>query len=155
MNSTAKVNEENYHKTITVKATAQEAFKSITDVTGWWNADRNNLEGSTASLNDVFRIDWGGDTWVSFKVMESDPGKKLVWLVTDCYLDFVKDEKEWKGTKVVWELSKDKNGTRIDLTHVGLVPSVECYNECNAGWTKHIGNSLLKLIESGRGEIHG
>jgi hypothetical protein len=143
-----KEKDENYHKAITVKVTPEEAFKDITNVTAWWNPDRIELKGSTANLNDVFRVSWGGETWVSLKVIESVPGKKLVWLVTDCYIDFVNDKKEWKNTKIIWELSKDKkDGTRIDLTHVGLVPSVECYNECNAGWNDHFGNGLLKLTQ--------
>jgi alpha-amylase/alpha-mannosidase (GH57 family) len=144
-----KVKDENYHKAITVKTTAMEAFKSISNIAGWWNPAFLQFEGNTANLNDVFRVSWGGKTWVSFKVIESVPEKRLVWLVTDCYLDFVKDEKEWKDTKVVWDISADEDGIRIEMTHVGLVPGVECYNECSSGWNKHIGNELLKLAERG------
>ncbi len=151
----ATAKDKNYHKAITVKITADEAFNRITNVAGWWGPDRVELEGNTANLNDVFRVSWGGETWVSLKVIESVPGKKLVWLVTDCYLDFVNDKKEWKGTKIIWEISKDKNGTGIEMAHVGLVPSVECYSVCNAGWNNHIGNELLKLAETGSSVIHG
>jgi hypothetical protein len=99
----------------------------------------------------VFRVSWGGKTWVSFRVVESVLGKRLVWLVTNCYLDFVNDKKEWKGTRVVWDISKGKDGATIELTHVGLVPSVECYGVCNAGWNKHMGTGLLKLLTEKEG----
>ncbi len=39
------------------------------------------------------------------------------------------------------------------MTHVGLVPEAECYNDCKAGWDKHVGESLLKLLTEGKGIV--
>ena len=79
------------------------------------------------------------------------PGKKIVWLVTDCNLTWLKDIKEWNGTRIEWKVSTVNNLTQISMTHVGLVPGIECYNDCEKGWNFHIGTSLFKLITEGVG----
>ena len=87
-------------------------------------------------------------SFVDFVVSELEPGKKVVWKVTDCYLPWFKDTKEWNNTEVVFQLSEENNKTKIDFTHVGLVPEVECYEACEKGWNGHLG-SLEKLINEG------
>jgi hypothetical protein len=32
-----------------------------------------------------------------------------------------------------------------------LVPEIECYNDCEEGWTGHLKGSLAKLINEGNG----
>jgi hypothetical protein len=60
-------------------------------------------------------------------VVEVVPNKKWVWLVTDGQMLWLKDTTEWKNTQIVFEISEGKQQTRIDMTHIGLVPAVECY----------------------------
>ncbi|HVT86901.1 MAG TPA: hypothetical protein VHD35_16980 [Chitinophagaceae bacterium] len=137
----------NYHRTITVNASAEEAMKKISQVNGWW---AKNFTGKAEKLNDTFSVHFG-KTFVDFKISELIPGKKVVWKVTDCNLHWIKNKKEWNGTEVVFEISEKKNATQIDFTHIGLVPGVECYNDCEVGWTGHITNSLVKFINEGKG----
>lgn len=137
----------NYHRTITVNASAGEALKKINEVNGWW---AKNFTGKAEKLNDKFSVHFG-KTFVDFKISEISPGKKVVWKVTDCNLDWINNKKEWNGTEVVFELSGKKDVTQIDFTHFGLVPGVECYNDCEAGWNGHITNSLAKFINEGKG----
>ena len=138
---------QDYTISLTVNITAEEAFKAISRVTEWWAID---FEGSSEKLDDVFTVHFG-DVWVTFKIVEVIPNKKIVWLVTDCYLDWLKDKKEWKDTRVSWEVSTDKESTQIRFTHIGLVPEIECYNDCEEGWNFHIGKSLFNLITEGKG----
>ena len=79
------------------------------------------------------------------------PYEKVVWKVTDCNLDWIKNKKEWNGTEVVFKLLEGKKSTQIDFTHVGLVPGVECYKDCETGWTEHITVSLVNFINKGKG----
>ena len=37
------------------------------------------------------------------------------------------------------------------MTHVGLTPDKECYEDCNKGWSFYVGESLRKLITEGKG----
>jgi hypothetical protein len=46
---------------------------------------------------------------------------------------------------------RQKNATEVSFTHVGLVPEIECYNDCRKGWDFYIKESLRKLITEGKG----
>jgi hypothetical protein len=72
--------------------------------------------------------------------------------VTNCNLHWQADKTEWNGTQVIWQVNDTPEGTRIDMTHIGLNPKVECYENCREGWTGHIDDSLKNLINSGKGE---
>ncbi len=138
-----------YRKSFITKATPKKVFENIVNVGDWWTS---SFKGSAKNLNDEFDVTMGKTT-VSFKVSESVPYKKLVWLVTDCHLDWLNDKKEWKGTKIVWNISEENNSAKVEMTHVGLVPGIECYKDCEAGWNQYTGESLPQLIETGAGKI--
>jgi Activator of Hsp90 ATPase homolog 1-like protein len=139
---------QDYTATILVKATANKAFRSINHVAAWWIED---LEGSSEKLNDVLTIRFGGESFVTIKIIESVPDKKVVWTVTDCYLHWFSDKKEWKGTQIVFEISAEGDSTKIQFTHIGLEPRVECYEVCVKGWDQYIKGSLAKLLNEGEG----
>jgi len=95
---------------------------------------------------------WSGDTFVDFVISELIPNKKVVWKVRDCNLHWIEAKKEWNNTEVVFEISSENNKTTIDFTHLGLVPGVACYNDCDAGWTGHVTVSLVNFINEGKGQ---
>ncbi len=137
----------NYHRTVTVDASAEEAMRKICRINLWWV---KNFSEKAEKLNDKFHVPMG-KTFVDFQITELVPNRKLVWKVTDCYLPWLEDKKEWNNTQVVFELSEEKDKTKIDFTHIGLVPGMECYNVCEEGWNGHITNSLVKFINEGKG----
>ncbi len=139
---------QDYTASILVTTTANKAFKSINHIVAWWT---ENIEGSSEKLNDVFTIRFGGESFVTMKIVESVPDKKVVWAVTDCYLHWFADKKEWKGTRIVFEISAEGDSTRIQFTHVGLEPQVECYDTCVKGWDQYFKDSLAKLVNEGKG----
>jgi len=138
---------ENFHKTITVNVSAAEAMKKINQINLWWS---KNFKGKAEKLGDTFSIKFG-ETFVDFQVSELVPNKKAVWKVTDCNLHWIDNKKEWNNTEVVFEISEKGNATQIDFTHIGLIPGVECYNDCEVGWNRYMGNSLGKFINEGKG----
>ena len=140
---------QNYNATIAVSNPANEAFNVINNVSKWWT---ENLEGNSENLNDIFTVHFGGDAFVTHKLIEVVPNKKVVWLVTDCYLSWLKDKTEWTNTKMSFEVSTNNNKTQISFTHIGLVPEVECYDMCVKGWDQYVKGSLLKLITEGEGQ---
>ncbi|MFI5153611.1 MAG: SRPBCC domain-containing protein [Chitinophagales bacterium] len=140
--------QKDYQSSFAVKVPSGEAFQGIANVAGWWT---ENIEGHTSNLNDEFTVRFG-DTFVNFKVTESKPGKRMIWLVTDCYLHWLKDKTEWTGTKVVWEISLGNQGTEITMTHVGLVPNIECFKSCKSGWDAYFKGSLFKLLTEKKGK---
>jgi hypothetical protein len=139
--------QKNYHSTIETNVSPKRAFNSINSVTEWWDQD---VTGSSQKLRDEFTVRFG-DTSVDFRIIEMVPDQKVVWEVTDCYLPFLKDKTEWKGTKVIFEISERNSLTRIDMTHEGLVPGIECYENCEKGWNLYFKESLYKLLTTGKG----
>ena len=77
--------------------------------------------------------------------------RKVLWLTTDCNLHWMKDKKEWKDTALRFEISTKDNAAQIHFTHIGLVPEIECFTDCKAGWTHYITQSLYKLITERKG----
>lgn len=140
---------QNYQATITVNKSANEVFNSINNVSGWWS---ENLKGDSKNPDGVFTIDFGPDSFVTHELIEVVPNKKVVWLVTDCYLPWLTDKTEWTNTKMSFDISAKGNATEINFTHIGLVPEAECYDMCIKGWDQYIKGSLLKLITEGEGQ---
>lgn len=141
--------QQNYSSSILANITAKEAYLKINRVSEWWS---ENIEGESKKLNDIFTIHFAFGDSFEIKIIDTIPDKKIVWLVTDCNLTWVKDSKEWKGTKISFEISTENNSTQINFTHIGLVPEIECYNGCVQGWNQYIKGSLYKLLNEGKGE---
>ncbi len=141
------VTEQNYHSNISANIGPMEALEKISRVNEWW---AKNFEGSSKNLGDIFTVRFG-TTWVTFKISEFVPGKKVAWQVTDCYLPWLNDKTEWNGTTVVFEVSTNNNVTTVDMTHIGLTPEIECYEMCEKGWDEHLKESLFKLINGEKG----
>ena len=136
-----------FHRIIEVNVSSEEAMAKISQVNNWW---AKKINGKTQKLNDKFRVDFG-ETYVDFQISELVPNKKVVWKVTDCNLHWINNKKEWNGTEVVFEILGKGKAAKIDFTHIGLVPGVECYNDCEVGWNEHIGVSLVRFINGGKG----
>jgi len=49
-------------------------------------------------------------------------------------------------------MSNKDSLTEISFRHIGLLPEVECYNDCVKGWDQYVKGSLFKLITEGKGE---
>lgn len=136
------------HVSFVVPVTAEKASDAICRVSSWWTV---NTVGSTSKLNDTFTVSFG-ETKSHFRITEMVPGKRINWLVEDCNLHWLKDKKEWKDTNILWEISSEGDKTRIDMTHVGLGPQKECFEDCTKGWTHYVAESLSKLITTGKGD---
>ncbi|QOR76182.1 MAG: SRPBCC domain-containing protein [Thermoflavifilum sp.] len=143
-----KHNTSDFNCSITVPASASRAFQSICNVDAWWTTD---LHGNTQHLNDSFTVAFYGETFVKFLITEMLPEKKIIWLVTDCYLHWIENKHEWTNTRVIWEIVQQGNQTHIHMTHEGLIPSAECYASCKEGWNEHIRGSLFQLLTQGKG----
>jgi len=82
---------------------------------------------------------------------EAVPGKRVAWLVTDSYFNFIEDKTEWKGTQIVFDIARKGDKTEVRFTHLGLVTEYECFEICSTSWELHINGSLKSLIATGKG----
>lgn len=134
---------------ILVDQTPEETFNAATNVRGWWS---ENIEGSTNKLNEEFLYYYKDVHICKMKIVEFVPGRKMVWLVLDNQFNFTNDKNEWRGNKIVFEISEKDNQTQLQFTQLGLTPDYECYNVCHDAWTSYIQGSLKNLITAGKGK---
>ena len=139
----------NFTTTILVDRTPQEAFDAINDVRGWWSGE---IEGSTDVLGAEWTYSYKTLHRTTQKLTELVPGKKVVWHVTGSHIDFVRDKSEWDGTDIVFEIARKGHQTEIRFTHVGLVPTIECYDGCSGAWGFYVNESLRGFIATGKGQ---
>ena len=138
--------------TLLVDQSPKEVFRAVTNVRGWWSEE---IEGGTEKTDDEFTYHFEDIHRCKVKIVEVIPDKKVVWLVLDNYFKMTKDKSEWKGTKVVFEISQRDNKTALVMTHLGLVPEYECFEICRDAWTSYIQNSMRNLIVTGKGQPNG
>jgi len=138
----------NYHTSITADISPHEAFDKIGRVPAWWGTD---FQGQSRQVGDVFTVRFQSGDVYTIKTVEVVPEKKVVWQVIDSIRPSLKDQHEWIGTQIVWEISSRGTGTQIAMTHVGLVPDLECYDVCSQGWSFLVDKSLLNLITDNKG----
>jgi hypothetical protein len=68
------------------------------------------------------------------RLVEVIPNKKLIWLVTESNMTSIHDAKEWAGTRLIFDITKEDDKTTLTFTHEGLVPKAECYKFCMPAW---------------------
>jgi hypothetical protein len=137
-----------FTSSISAKISASEATKMINNIPGWWGV---TFTGSSDKQNDEFTIKMSGDSFFNFIVEELNPGKRIVWLITDCNMPWYSDKREWANTKLIFDLTENSGVTDLNFTHQGLTPEVECYKDCAPGWTHWIKTSLFSYLTTGEG----
>jgi hypothetical protein len=136
--------QKSYSTTIEVVASPQKVFDQINDIPSWWTRD---FEGSNRQLGDEFVICHPGQHYSKQKLVESIPGKKIVWLVTESRLEWLeKDKEEWTNTRMIFELTPGNSKTELTFTHDGLTPDKACYSRCSEGWEMVIKEKLHHTI---------
>lgn len=123
-------------------------FAAINNVRGWWSEE---IQGSTGSAGDVFTYRFQDLHRCKIAIMETVPGRKIVWHILENHFSFTKDEAEWTGTDIVFDIARKGDRTEVTFTHRGLVPEFECYDACSEGWRVYIEGSLRDLIATGKG----
>ncbi|WP_347217741.1 SRPBCC domain-containing protein [Chryseobacterium sp.] len=141
---------ENYTNTIEVKTTADKVYKALAhQVPLWWS---EMFEGSSAQTGNGFTIRFGTNIHKTMKVKESIPVTKMIWYVEDSLITLpeLKNQTEWIGTTILWEIEQTGENTQIKVTHIGLSPDIECYDICSNGWIQFLA-SLKLFLETGKG----
>jgi uncharacterized protein YndB with AHSA1/START domain len=141
---------QNFTTTIAVAHSPSEVFKAINNPRAWWSEE---IEGTTGELNAEWRYQFGDNHRSKMKVVELIPDKKVVWLIEENYFKNAKNQDEWVGNKITFEISRVADKTRVVFTQIGLVPSYDCYKSCEWAWTGFVQKSLHGLITTGQGQL--
>lgn len=138
-----------YSLTFTTDAAPQAAFDAINNIQAWWSED---FTGQSRKTGDVFEVQFADIHYSQQELTEIIPAKKISWRVTDSKLNFLKRKDEWTDTTITFEITAtDKGKTKIVFTHHGLVPEIECFNACSEGWNYYLKQSLVPLLQTGKG----
>ncbi len=143
----ANQSDASYTQSFVVARSPEHVFEAIQDVRGWWS---ESIEGGTGGVGAAFVFRYQSFHRSTQRVVELVRGERVVWSVDDAELTFVDDRAEWNGTDVMFEILKQGDATEVRFTHVGLVPTLQCYEDCSGGWSALLA-SLRELITSGKG----
>jgi hypothetical protein len=141
------MSDQSYTTTFTVDATPQEAFAAINNVRDWWSGV---VQGDTDRLGAQFTYEYPDMHWCRMEITEFAPGRRVAWQVVGSDLTFIQKRDEWTGTKIGFDIAEVGGKTEVHFTHDGLLPTVECYDQCSAGWNVLVDGNLRNLIESGK-----
>lgn len=141
---------ENFTTTILVEQSPAEVFKAINNPATWWS---ESIEGNPGKLNDEWNYHFEDNHRSKMKTIEMVTDKKVVWLVEENYFKNAKDQNEWVGNKITFDISKQGDKTKLVFTQIGLVPACNCYKSCEWAWTGFVEKSLQSLISTGKGEL--
>jgi hypothetical protein len=140
---------QSFTTSFTVDQSPEEVFHAINNVRGWWSGE---ITGETDKLGEEFTYRVQDVHQSKQKVTELIPGKKVVWHVLDANLSFAKDKREWKGTDIIFEITRKGDKTELRFTHAGLVTDFDCYDNCSNAWGLLVNGNLRKLIVTGKAQ---
>jgi hypothetical protein len=139
---------QDFNCSFTANISANDAITKISNVSDWWGV---TFTGNAEKQGDKFVIKMGDDAFFNCTVSELAPNKRVVWSVSDCNMPWYTDKKEWSNTKMIFDVSEGNGSSTITFTHEGLTPDVECYKDCEPGWTHWIKTSLFSYFTTGKG----
>lgn len=137
-----------YSFEIETSKSPEEVFELLLEIQQWWSGIYDEtITGESKKVDDEFSFSAGGGLHFSRqKLLEQRPYKKIVWEVTESNLSFLDNPKEWEHTRLQFDIvEKANNKTKITFTHEGLIPHIECYEQCSSAWTKYFDNLQKKF----------
>lgn len=145
-----------FSRSITANCSPESAYVAVTAGFDKWWTDH------CASLSEVgniatFRFPPNLSTW-TFKAIRLEPYHLVEH---ECVgANHIMPENpdasrtEWLGSIMRYEISEIGDGSRVNLTHIGLHPELDCYDICEAGWDHFFLSSLKAYLDNGKGNPH-
>lgn len=152
-----KMTTQNYKKSVLVSVDPSTVFDAVTrDVALWWTRSDRPLQ----EIGDRAKFSFPpGVSYWTFELTRAEAPANVEWTCMDALHIHEGQpkaiEQEWLGTKVIWSIDKSSEGTKIGFEHVGLNPTLLCYDICAAGWDMFFLGSLRQYLDTGTGSPHG
>src|SRR5690606_644633 len=138
----------NFTYNFSANKSVSAVFKYLLNVTNWWvGFYEETITGESQKVGDEFSFYAGGGMHITRqKLVELIPNKKIVWLITESNLSFLNETDEWNNTQLIFDMQQNSDGsTAVQFTHQGLVPQIECYNQCSDAWTQYMNQLKTNL----------
>ncbi len=129
-----------------IKSSSDAVYKALNTIDGladWWTEDTKGESKVGGVIRFVFTADGVELGFFDIKVLELDPGKRVLWQVAD-------GPAEWIGTKIQFDLKQEGDYTIILFKHAGWKEPVEFMHHCSTKWAIFL-MSLKALVETGKG----
>lgn len=140
---------EDYRQSVLIQCNTQEVFKALTqEIEEWWGP----VDQPAEVPGDVFKIDFGGNSYWKFKVISSGDDHVLWECIASNQDHNVEGiDEEWLGSKLHWKFTRTQAGVTVTFMHQGLVPHGRCYDVCASAWDFYVTESLKNFLEQGQG----
>lgn len=124
-------------------------FTSAAGVSRWWGP----TEGD-GGVGGTLVTSFGEHGVNAMRVREGGP-TRVVWepVLPDGATP-TGHTQEWLGTSVQFDIVPADAGTELHFRHSGLTPRLQCWDDCNAGWTYFMA-SIEALARTGTGTPFG
>lgn len=150
------MNEQNYRRTISVRATPEQAYRAVTTGYGqWWTRTDDAIKAIGDRITFMFPPN------LSYWIFEATKLEPIQAVELECVEAFHKiidkpdaPESEWLGSQLIFHIEPDDAQTRIHFDHVGLTPDLDCFDVCEAGWNLFFVDSLKSYLNTGVGKPH-
>jgi Activator of Hsp90 ATPase homolog 1-like protein len=139
---------DSFTTTFSVDQSPDEVFAAVLNVRGWWS---ENIDGPTDEPGELFTYLHQDLHRCTMRVAELTSPTRVVWHVVDNHFNFTDDANEWKGTEIHFDITRVGTKTELRFTHLGLVPTHECFEVCSGAWDFYLQTSLRGLIRTGKG----
>ena len=144
---------ESYKRVIVVSAKPREAYRALTKefaLTKKFNESWSLSSNDISAEGDFVTFRFEPTFWI-FRVTRLAP-EKLIELkcidANDVHEGLPETiREEWVGTKIRWKIEPHGNGSQISFVHEGLIPTLGCYEICEAGWDHFFVKSLKAYLD--------
>ncbi|MFV2015081.1 MAG: hypothetical protein ACC656_06620 [Candidatus Heimdallarchaeota archaeon] len=126
----------------------EQSYELLTNQIGtWWTSP----ESKANSIGDepTFRF---GDAFWTMKVINLEKNRVVRWkCIVAHHVDTnvpIEAINEWEGTEIEFIIRQHEQGSEISLTHYGLIPSLNCFTICQAGWDYYFAKTLSDVLNS-------
>ena len=143
------LNKDNFSYSFKTSTSPEDVFGLLLNIEKWWSGlHGETIRGESRKIGDEFIYEAGGGAHNSKQqLQELIPNQRVVWLVTESRLNFLNDPGEWTSTRICFDISRDENQTIVTFTHEGLMPQIECYDQCSFEWKRYLEKFRELLIE--------
>lgn len=145
-----------YKRTILVNTNPDQVYWALTEgMHEWWTTPDKQM----LSVGDKSKFSFPpGESYWTFMATQLTPTRHVEMVCVDA-LHIHKGqpkeiETEWLGTRVSWTMKALNGETEITVEHHGLVPTLHCYEICEAGWDFFFVKSLKAFLDTGQGMPH-
>jgi uncharacterized protein YndB with AHSA1/START domain len=111
---------------------------------GWWTTDTSGDANPRGMLKFRFTADGKELGVFDIKVLEVEPGKRVLWQV-------IEGPPEWVGTKIRFDLKQEGDYVIVLFKHEGWKEPVEFMHHCSTKWAIFL-MSMKSLVETGKGQ---